>query len=128
MPCSIFRFNALLTFCDPSTCSARYSDESVPVVDSGRCLVILHLQHLNARNFASICANLPTSGLAGDCHSMVAQPKRVLLLSIWQCPFNMGLRVLCTAIAPHRHTGGWGVLNREIVSFRSCVRTRVLVA
>ena len=27
-----------------------------------------------------------------DCHSMAAQPKRVLL-SIWQCPFNMGLRV-----------------------------------
>ena len=26
------------------------------------------------------------------------------------------------------HIGGWGVLNREIVSFRSCVRTRGLVA
>ena len=24
--------------------------------------------------------------------------------------------------------GGWGVLNQEIVSFRSCVRTRGLVA
>ena len=28
----------------------------------------------------------------------------------------------------HVGIGGWGVLNREIVSFRSCVRTRGLVA
>ena len=26
------------------------------------------------------------------------------------------------------YIGGWGVLNREIVSFRSCVRTCSLVA
>ena len=28
---------------------------------------------------------------------------------------------------PLEQIGGWGVFNREIVSFRSCVRTRGLV-
>ena len=31
-------------------------------------------------------------------------------------------------VKPLGYFGGWGVLNREIVAFRSCVPTRGLVA